>query len=66
MDVESIKDAALFKVVLESLRAMNFNEDDKNAILRILIGILFLGNIEFDASTYTDNTPCSIKNMDVL
>ncbi len=59
--METIQDSALMKLVLDSLRAMNFNEEDKQAMLRILTSILLLGNIEFDASTVTDTAPCSIK-----
>jgi myosin heavy subunit len=37
-----------------------------DAILSVIATILHLGNVDFDDSTFTDNTPCSIKNTPSL
>ena len=60
----SVDDAGFLKEVLDSFEKMNFGKNEKIAVFRILSGILYLGNTEFSAASFSDNTPCEIINKE--
>lgn len=45
---------------------MLFNENTILQIFHIVASILWLGNIEIDESTLTDENPCSIVNKEIM
>ncbi|KAL4429083.1 hypothetical protein ABPG74_022169 [Tetrahymena malaccensis] len=59
-------DTLMINQIIESFEKMEIDSYQQTAIFKVLSAILYIGNIEFDSSTYTDNTPCSIKNKDIL
>jgi len=64
--VETLNDIELWREVEDSFRTMNFATSEIEAILKIIAIILHLGNVDFDESSFSDNTPCSIKNEQSL
>jgi myosin heavy subunit len=60
--VDTINDSELWHEVENSFKTMNFSTTEVDAILYAIATILHLGNVDFDESTFTDNSPCQIKN----
>ena len=65
-DVANINDEALYKEVRESFRTMRFTENEENAIWSIVSSVLYVGNILIDDSTFDNDKPCSLKNVENL
>jgi myosin heavy subunit len=53
--------------VYDSLESMKFSQDiERDGILRIISIILYLGNIEFDDSTYDGSKPVKVLQNDAF
>ncbi|EGR30103.1 myosin head, putative, partial [Ichthyophthirius multifiliis] len=64
-EVGKLDDIALFNEVEESFQLLGFSEV-KDSIFACLSAILKIGNIKLDESTYTDQTPCKIKDSNLI
>ena len=65
-DVKTINDLALFNDVQTSFNKMGFTPEEQNTIWRIVSGILFLGNVNFDDKNFGDTDPCVISDKNTL
>lgn len=55
--VDKINDVELFKEVVEAISILGFSEY-QHTIFSLIAAILHMGNIDFDDSTYGNETPC--------
>ncbi|KAM3127892.1 hypothetical protein pb186bvf_020010 [Paramecium bursaria] len=62
-DVDGIDDVKLFKEILESIETLGL-QTNKDNIFSILAAVIHLGDLQFDDSTLTNNTPCLITNQE--
>ena len=51
-----------YKEVRESVQLLGFNDHFRD-INSMVFAVLLLGNIQFDDSTFGDETPCSIVDL---
>ena len=65
-DVANIKDELLYKEVKESFKTMKFLPEEEHAIWSIVSTVLYVGNILIDDSTYDNDKPCTLKNVENL
>lgn len=62
-----IDDKEFFDDVTSAFKKLDFSADEVDAIFRILVAILYMGNLEIDESTYEDQkTPAEIKKDDAF
>lgn len=61
-----LSDEEFLKDVLNSFDKMNFRDDEREGIFKLLSGILYIGNIEFNDKKFSDNNPCEIDNISCL
>lgn len=61
-----IDDKEIYDDVTNSFKKLNFSDNEVDAIWRILIAILYMGNLKIDDSNYEEGkTPANIvKNED--
>ena len=65
-EVRTVPDAPLFQEVNDSFKTMAFSELEQKTVWSYTAASLLLGNVSFDDSTLGDNTPCAIKNEEIV
>ena len=71
VSVDTINDQSDFKVVLKAMDTLGFSKEDKTHMLKVLAGILHLGNVNISAAgqgkvkidNENSNTNCCCANM---
>lgn len=59
--VDTIDDKKLFDEVMLSFETIGFSQSEIESVFLFVSSILHLGNLKFDDSSLTDETPCEIK-----
>jgi myosin heavy subunit len=62
-EVTGINDTELWRDVSDSFMKMGFSDQEVGSVFAILSAVLYLGNVQIDASTLTDSNPCKIPNV---
>lgn len=60
-----IDDKALFDEIREAIDSLGM-KDDYEYIFRLVAGVLLMGNLVFDGSTYGNETACSFVDRELL
>ena len=67
IQVDGISDEKDFEDIQNSMNILNFSNDDKNQLFRIIAGVLHFGNVKFKVEQRaTQEDSCSVSNMEVL
>ena len=62
---ETINDKEFFDDTNNSFNSLGFNQEEQDAVYKMLATTLNLGNVEIDASTWKDgDSPCGVKDSD--
>jgi myosin heavy subunit len=64
-EVPRLDDVTLYNEVEDSFQVLGF-KDYIDSIFSCISSILKLGNVKFDESTLTNDTPCSISTRDLF
>lgn len=62
----ALSDEEFLNDVLFSFEKMQFRADEKQAVFRLLAGILYLGNVSFNDEKFSENQPCEIQGKEAL
>ena len=65
--IEGLSDYSEFEDVLNAMRVLNFSEDEKLEVFRIVTGVLYFGNVKFNAvKSSTADEASEIADTDAL
>ena len=65
--IDGLSDYSEFEDVLNAMRVLNFSEDEKMEVFRIVTGVLYYGNVKFNAvKSTTADEASEINNLDAL
>lgn len=65
-EAKGIDDFQGFEEVVRSFKELGFSANEIEEIWKILIAVLYIGNLAFSQEKLTDTTPCSVEMQDIF
>lgn len=56
-EIEGVDDSAMYQVTRQSMEALGFSQKEQEGVLRVVMGVLHLGNIEFTGKEPSELEP---------
>lgn len=55
-----------YRAMRQSMNTIGFSQDDVESLLKILVGVLLIGEIQFTQKKGSNNDAVQVKNTDII